>query len=88
MSLHSDTLFWFQANQYLLLLLSAAYLAENQQIVFGSIQGEHANHYTSYAVTTGLMFDVSYNVYSVNTAAKTYFYHKGHNLTYNFITNT
>jgi hypothetical protein len=32
MSLHSDTLLWFRANQYLLLLLNAACLAEKQQI--------------------------------------------------------
>jgi hypothetical protein len=30
--LHSDTLFWFWANQSLLFLLNAAYLAEKQQI--------------------------------------------------------
>ena len=58
MSPHSDTLFWFRANQSLLLLLNAACLAEKQQIpisVFGLTQsgleapiyrtwGEHANH--------------------------------------------
>jgi hypothetical protein len=32
MSLHSDTLFWFRANQYLLFLFNAACLAEKQQI--------------------------------------------------------
>jgi hypothetical protein len=32
MWLHSDTLFWFQANQSLLFLLNAAFLAEKQQI--------------------------------------------------------
>jgi hypothetical protein len=32
MSLHSDTLFWFWANQSFLLLLNAACLAEKQQI--------------------------------------------------------
>jgi hypothetical protein len=32
MSLHSDTLFWFRANQSLLFLLIAACLAEKQQI--------------------------------------------------------
>ena len=32
MSLHSDTLFWFQANQSLLFILNAACLAEKQQI--------------------------------------------------------
>jgi hypothetical protein len=30
--LHSDTLFWFRANQSLLFLLNAAFLAEKQQI--------------------------------------------------------
>jgi hypothetical protein len=32
MSLHSDTLFWFRANQSLLFLLNAAFLAEKQHI--------------------------------------------------------
>jgi hypothetical protein len=32
MSLHSDTLFWFWANQYLLFLLNTVCLAEKQQI--------------------------------------------------------
>ena len=32
MSLHSDTLSWFRANQYLLFLLNAACLAEKQQL--------------------------------------------------------
>jgi hypothetical protein len=32
MSPHLDTLFWFRANQSLLFLLNAAYLAEKQQI--------------------------------------------------------
>jgi hypothetical protein len=32
MSLHSDTLFWFQASQSLLFLLNAAFLVEKQQI--------------------------------------------------------
>ena len=32
MSLHSDTLFWFRANQSLLFLLNDAFLAEKQQI--------------------------------------------------------
>jgi hypothetical protein len=32
MSLHSDTLFWFLANQSLLFLFNDAFLAEKQQI--------------------------------------------------------
>ena len=32
MSLHSDTLFWFRANQSLLFLLNAVCLAEKHQI--------------------------------------------------------
>jgi hypothetical protein len=32
MSLHSDTLFWFRANQSLLFLLNAVCLAKKQQI--------------------------------------------------------
>jgi hypothetical protein len=61
MSLHSDTSFWFQANQSLLFLLNASCLAEKLQIpilVFGltrlgleptiyRIRGEHSNHYAT-----------------------------------------
>jgi hypothetical protein len=65
MSLHSDTLFWFRANQSLLLLINTVCFAEKQQIsnfiVFGltrqgldptiyRTRGEHANHYTTDAV--------------------------------------
>ena len=66
MTLHSDTLFRFRANQPLLFLLHAACLVEKQQkssfIVFGLIlpglepptiyrtRGEHANHYAIDAV--------------------------------------
>ena len=65
MSLHTDTLFWFRANQSLLLLLNEACLAEKQHtnfIVFGLARpgleptmyrprGEHANN----CVTDGVM---------------------------------
>ena len=62
MSLHSDTLSWFQANQSLLLLLNVACLAEKQQIAISwslnwpklglnlkiyHTQGEHTNDYTT-----------------------------------------
>ena len=61
MSLHSDTLFWFKANQSLPFLLSATYLAEKQQmpiLYFGltrpeleftiyRTRSEHANHYAT-----------------------------------------
>jgi hypothetical protein len=66
MSLHSDTLFWFRANQSMLFLLYDAclHVAEKQQIpilVFGltrpglepmiyCTRGEHANHYATDAV--------------------------------------
>jgi hypothetical protein len=65
MSLHSDTLFWFRANQSLLFLLNAAFLAEKQQIpilysfvwqdrsTYPKIyrtRGEHAYHYATDAV--------------------------------------
>jgi hypothetical protein len=67
MSLHSDTLFWFLANQSLLFLLNAACLAEEVEntnfIVFGltrqelklmiyHTRDEHANHYATDAVPT------------------------------------
>jgi hypothetical protein len=66
MSLHSDTLFWFRANQSLLFLLNAACLAEKQQIynfivfvltrpglepTIYRTRGEHANHYATDAVS-------------------------------------
>ena len=61
MSLHSDTLFWFRANQSLLFPLNVVCLAEKQQkpiLVFGLTRpwleptiyhtwGEHANHYAT-----------------------------------------
>ena len=66
MSLYSDTLFWFRANQSLLFLflLNAACLAEKQQIpilvfvltrpglepIIYRTRGEHANHYATIAV--------------------------------------
>jgi hypothetical protein len=65
MSLHSDTLPWFRANQYLLFLLNAVCLAEKQQIpilksgltwpglesMIYHTRGEHANHYATNAGT-------------------------------------
>jgi hypothetical protein len=65
MSLHSDTLFWFRANQLLLFLLNAACLAEKQHIqiwIFFRLtrpgleptiycaQDEQANHYATEVV--------------------------------------
>ena len=66
MSLHSDTLFWFWANQSLLLLLNAGEATDTNFIVFGltrpgleptiyHTRGEHANHYTTDAVTKFIM---------------------------------
>jgi hypothetical protein len=66
MSLHSDTLFWFRANQSLLFLLNAACLVEKQHIynlivfvltrpglepTIYRTRGEHANHYATDAVS-------------------------------------
>jgi hypothetical protein len=64
MSLHSDTLSWFGANQSLLFLLNDVYLAEKQQIEILSLirldrgsnplstvlECEHTNHYPNDAV--------------------------------------
>ena len=65
MSLHSDTLFWFRANQSLLFLLNAACLGKKQQIPIFKVfcltrlgfeptiyrtRGEHAKHYATDAV--------------------------------------
>ena len=47
MSLHWDTLFWFRANNSLLVFLNGACLAEKQ---ICRILGKHANHYTTDAV--------------------------------------
>jgi hypothetical protein len=75
MSLHSDTLFWFRANQSLLFLRNAASLAEKQQIPIlysldwpdlGSnsqsyrTRGEHAS---DYATDTGSQFLFYFIVY-------------------------
>jgi hypothetical protein len=70
MSLHSDTLSWFRANQSLFFLLNDVCLAEKQHIpmlVFGltrlgidptiyRTRGEHANHYASDAVCVFFFF--------------------------------
>ena len=77
MSHHSDTLFWFRANQSLLFLLNAACLAEKQQIpilyylvwpdrgleptIYRS-RGEHANHYTADTVKLIYTDSISSNV--------------------------
>ena len=60
MSLHSDTLFWFRANQSLLFLLNAACnkyqlhsLCFYRPVLESTIyctRGEHANHYATDAV--------------------------------------
>jgi hypothetical protein len=45
MSLHSDTLFWFRANQYLLLLGEHAnHYATDEPTIYHT-WGDHANHY-------------------------------------------
>jgi len=44
MSLHSDTLSWFRANQSLLFLLNDVCLAEKQGLKH--TLGDHSNHYT------------------------------------------
>jgi hypothetical protein len=64
-TIHSDTLFWFRATQYLFLLLNDACLAVKQQIPISylfaltrprlettiyRIRAEHANIYTTDAV--------------------------------------
>ena len=74
MSLHSDTLFWFRANQSLLFLLNATCLAEKQQIpilyslVWPTIyrtRGEHANHYATDTVSNLFFFNQNFLV-SIN----------------------
>lgn len=76
MSLHFDTLSYFQTNQSLPLLIKAAFLVEKQQIpiaIFGwtqlgfkpivyHTQGKHTNYYT---VTSGTVHSFwFYNKYS------------------------
>jgi hypothetical protein len=64
-SLHSDTLYWFRANQSLLLSLRPNCLKEKQQIPFflywvwldrclNHTRDEHTNHYTTDTVFTKL----------------------------------
>ena len=77
MSLHSDTLFWFRANQSLLFLRNAALLsveAPNTNVIVLGLtrpglepmiyrtRGEHANHYTTDAV---LLVNVTTWIYFV-----------------------
>jgi hypothetical protein len=57
MSLHSDTLSWFGANQSLLFLLNAAFLAEKQQI---PILGRHKRFL--------FLIDRFYQIFSSQTA--------------------
>ena len=72
MSPHSDTLFWFRANQTLLFPLNAACSGEvtnTSFLVFGLTQpglepttyhtrGEHVNYYATDAVYYGLLTDI------------------------------
>ena len=85
MSPHSDTLTRFLANQSLLFLINAAYLAEKQPItnfiVFGLTQpglepkiyrtrGEHGNHYVTDAVVAKTKQDKKTNKDIQNTTQK------------------
>ena len=80
MSFHSDTIFWFRANQSLLFLLNAVCLSEKQQIpnsyslvwLKGSnpqstTRGEHTNYYTTVEVDEILAPSVPYNKYWLQT---------------------
>jgi hypothetical protein len=75
MSLQLDTLSWFRANQYLLLILNAACLAQKQantnlivfvltqsglEILIYHIRGEYVNHYTTDAVAK--WYDIMENI--------------------------
>jgi hypothetical protein len=78
MSLHSDTLSGFRANQSLLFLLNnVVCLAEKQnlQIVYGLTQqrleskiyhtrGEHGNHFPTHAVPPGNREDYSNSIFN------------------------
>ena len=78
MSLHSDTLFWFRANQSLLFLFNAVCLAKKQQIpilVFGLTRPgleptiyrtrcEHANHYATDFVSSVKEEEYSYKIHA------------------------
>ena len=72
MSLYSDTLFWFRANQSLFLLLNAACLAVKQQIpILMSLvwpdraRGEHSNHYATNAVSMTMYITNTYRILKI-----------------------
>jgi hypothetical protein len=62
MSLHSDTLYWFRANQSLLFLLIDACLAKKQQTrpvlepTIYHTRSEHANHYATDVVLVIIIY--------------------------------
>jgi hypothetical protein len=63
MSLHSDTLFWFRTNQYLLLFRNAACFGLIGPLLEPTIYhtlGEHSINYTTYAFRT---HSISQHVY-------------------------
>jgi hypothetical protein len=68
---HSDTLFWFRANQCLLFLFNAA---KKQQ-------DEHANHYTTDAVTSHNK--MSWRLIWLSTCHRSYFFLKERGISVN-----
>ena len=88
MSLHSDTLSWFRANQILLLLFNAVWLVEKHQLlisqVFGlnrqgyeptiySTRGEHTNHHNTNVVPVKLIAMIYSNVFFLEKLLNQYF---------------
>ena len=75
MSLHSDTLFWFRANQSLLFLFNAAFLAEKQQIpILYSFVWQDRGSYPQYialeantlTITLPMRFPIFINLFNQN----------------------
>ena len=79
MSLHSDTLFWFRANQSLLFLLNAAFLAEKQQIpiCYSSVWPDRGSYPQSIVleasmltITLPMRFPIFINCFNQNIICK------------------
>jgi hypothetical protein len=57
MSPHSDTLSWFRANQYLLFLRNASFLAQKQQIPFSLVWSNQGLNTQCMALEVSMLYD-------------------------------
>ena len=74
MSLHSDTLFWFLANQFLLFLLTAAWLSKKQHfIVFDLTPTVAQTHDPPHSRRTITLWYGRGKAYTINDSISTFF---------------